>query len=104
MGPGAADRMSIRADETLKKCDTIIGYTVYVNLLKEDYPGKEYLTTPMTQEARRCEMAFEEAQKGKTVAMVCSGDVPKLRMMTIAIPPTFGTSLFWFAHNQPHSG
>lgn len=74
MGPGAADRMSIRADETLKKCDTIIGYTVYVNLLKEDYPGKEYLTTPMTQEARRCEMAFEEAQKGKTVAMVCSGD------------------------------
>ena len=55
MGPGAADRMSIRADETLKKCDTIIGYTVYVNLLKEDYPGKEYLTTPMTQEARRCE-------------------------------------------------
>ena len=38
MGPGAADRMSIRADETLKKCDTIIGYTVYVNLLKEDYP------------------------------------------------------------------
>ena len=54
MGPGAADRMSIRADETLKKCDTIIGYTVYVNLLKEDYPEKEYLTTPMTQEARRC--------------------------------------------------
>ena len=30
--------------------------------------------------------------------------MPKLRMMTIAIPPTFGTSLFWFAHNQPHSG
>jgi len=25
-------------------------------------------------------------------------------MMTIAIPPTFGTSLFWFTHNQPHSG
>jgi len=24
--------------------------------------------------------------------------------MTIAIPPTFGTSLFWFTHNQPHSG
>ena len=23
--------------------------------------------------------------------------MPKLRMMTIAIPPTFGTSLFWFA-------
>ena len=22
--------------------------------------------------------------------------MPKLRMMTVAIPPTFGTSLFWF--------
>jgi hypothetical protein len=30
--------------------------------------------------------------------------MPKLRMMTIAIPPTFGTSLFRFTHNQPHSG
>ncbi len=74
MGPGAADLMSQRADRTLADCDTIIGYTVYVNLLKETYPEKEFLTTPMTQEAKRCEMAFEEAAKGKKVAMVCSGD------------------------------
>ena len=74
MGPGAADAMSVKADRTLQECDTIIGYTVYVNLLKETYPEKEYLTTPMTQEAKRCEMAFEEAEKGKKVAMVCSGD------------------------------
>ena len=74
MGPGAADAMSVKADKTLQECDTIIGYTVYVNLLKETYPEKEYLTTPMTQEAKRCQMAFEEAEKGKKVAMVCSGD------------------------------
>ena len=48
MGPGAADAMSVKADRTLQECDTIIGYTVYVNLLKETYPEKEYLTTPMT--------------------------------------------------------
>ena len=74
MGPGSREFMSIKADAALKECDTIIGYTVYVNLLKEDYPDKEFLTTPMTQEARRCEMAYEEAMKGKKVAMVCSGD------------------------------
>ncbi len=74
MGPGDADMMSVRADRILRECDTIIGYTVYVNLLKETYPDKEFLTTPMTQEAKRCEMAFEEARKGKKVAMVCSGD------------------------------
>lgn len=74
MGPGEPELMSIKADRILRECDTIIGYTVYVNLLKDAYPGKEYLTTPMTQETRRCEIAFEEADKGKKVAMVCSGD------------------------------
>lgn len=74
MGPGNPELMSRKADRILQECDTIIGYTVYVNLLKEAYPGKEFLTTPMTQEAKRCEMAFEEAEKGKMVAMVCSGD------------------------------
>lgn len=74
MGPGAAEQMSVRAGRALQECDTIIGYTVYVNLLREAYPEKEFLTTPMTQEAKRCEMAFQEAEKGKLVAMVCSGD------------------------------
>lgn len=74
MGPGDAGLMCRKADEILKDCDTIVGYTVYVNLLRDVYPGKEFLTTPMTQEAKRCEMTFEEAAKGKKVAMVCSGD------------------------------
>lgn len=74
MGPGETSMMSVRAYQVLCSCDTIIGYTVYVNLLRETYPDKEFLTTPMTQEAKRCEMAFEEAVKGKKVAMVCSGD------------------------------
>lgn len=74
MGPGDAGMMCREADRILQECDTIIGYTVYVNLLRDVYPGKEFLTTPMTQEARRCEMAFEEASRGKKVVMVCSGD------------------------------
>ena len=74
MGPGDAGLMCKSADEILRQCDTIIGYTVYIDLLKDHYPGKEFLTTHMTQEAKRCEMAFEEAKKGKMVAMVCSGD------------------------------
>lgn len=74
MGPGEPELMCVKADRILRECDTIIGYTVYVNLLRDAYPGKEFLTTPMTQEAKRCEMAFEEAEKGKKVVMVCSGD------------------------------
>lgn len=74
IGPGAYEKMTIEAAETLRNCDVIIGYTVYVDLVREHFPGKEFLTTPMKKEVDRCRMAFEEARKGKKVAMICSGD------------------------------
>ena len=74
IGPGNYENMTIRADKALAESQVIVGYPVYVDLVKDRYPGKELLSTPMTQEADRCRMAIEEAQKGKTVAMVCSGD------------------------------
>lgn len=74
IGPGEYEQMTMRAANALDSCDTIIGYTVYVDLVKEHFAGKEFLTTPMTKEVDRCVLAFEEAVKGKTVAMICSGD------------------------------
>lgn len=74
IGPGAYEKMTIEAVEALKKSDVIIGYTVYVDLVREHFPGKEFLTTPMKKEVDRCILAFEEAQKGRTVSMICSGD------------------------------
>ena len=58
IGPGNYENMTIGADQALKRCDVIIGYHVYVDLVKERYPGKEFLTTPMTQEVKRCRMAL----------------------------------------------
>nr|WP_317360670.1 precorrin-3B C(17)-methyltransferase [uncultured Blautia sp.] len=74
IGPGAYEKMTIEAAEALKKSDVIIGYTVYVDLVKDHFPGKEFLTTPMKKEVDRCVLAFEEARKGKIAAMICSGD------------------------------
>ena len=74
IGPGAYEDMTIRAAKALEESDVIIGYTVYVDLLKEQFAKKEFLTTPMRQEVKRCQMAYEEAIKGKKVSMVCSGD------------------------------
>lgn len=74
MGPGEEKQMTIEAREVLESCDVIVGYTVYAELMKKMLPEKTYLTTPMRQEAQRCRLAFEEAEKGKKVAMVCSGD------------------------------
>ncbi len=58
----------------IKKADVVTGYTTYVNLLKEYFPDKHYIATPMMQEVKRCEMAVEEAGKDQIVAMVSSGD------------------------------
>ncbi|MCR5665292.1 MAG: precorrin-3B C(17)-methyltransferase [Eubacterium sp.] len=74
IGPGEYELMTIKAARVLEQCDVIIGYTVYVDLVKEHFPGKEFMTTPMRQETARCKMAFDEASKGKDVAMICSGD------------------------------
>ena len=74
IGPGAYDQMTGKAIRALEESDVIIGYTVYVDLVKEHFAGKEFLTTPMKKEVDRCVMAFEEAKKGKTVSMICSGD------------------------------
>ena len=74
IGPGEYEQMTMRAANALSSCDTIVGYTVYVDLVKAHFADKEFLTTPMRKEVDRCVLAFEEAKKGKTVAMICSGD------------------------------
>jgi precorrin-3B C17-methyltransferase len=74
IGPGSYEEMTGEAIYALKNSDVIVGYTVYVDLVREHFPGKVFLTTPMRREVDRCIMAFEEAMKGQTVSMICSGD------------------------------
>ena len=74
MGPGKEEMMTGEAIRVLEESDVIVGYHVYLDLLGERFSWKEFLTTPMKQKTKRCRMCFEEAQKGKTVSMICSGD------------------------------
>ncbi len=74
IGPGNYENMTIRADRALQNCDVIVGYTVYVDLVKDRYPDKTFITTGMTRETQRCQMALEAAREKQIVAMICSGD------------------------------
>ena len=74
IGPGNPEGMTGQAAAALESSDTIIGYSVYNDLVKPYYPDKRYLTTPMTGEEARCRMAIEEARAGHTVALICSCD------------------------------
>lgn len=74
IGPGKAEGMTMEAYECLSRCECIVGYTVYVDLVRQLFPDKVYYSTPMTQEVERCQWAIEQAASGREVAMVCSGD------------------------------
>ena len=74
IGPGSYEQMTVRAVMALRSCDVIVGYTLYVDLVKEHFPGKRFLTTPMRREEERCRLAFEEAMADRCTAMICSGD------------------------------
>ena len=74
IGPGKFEGMTHEAAQALQESDVIVGYTVYVDLVKDRFPDKTFLTTPMRREVERVELALAEAAKGRTVAMVCSGD------------------------------
>ncbi len=74
IGPGAYEQMTIKAAKAMESVDVIVGYHVYIDLVKDRFPDKEFLTSPMTKEVDRCQMAIDEANKGKDVAMICSGD------------------------------
>lgn len=74
IGPGRREMMTAEAEQALAECDVIIGYRTYTDLVRDRFPEKPVLTTPMRQEEARCRMALEEAASGKRTAFVCSGD------------------------------
>ena len=74
IGPGKEEMMTGQALTALDQSDVIIGYTVYLQLLGERFAQKEQRSTPMGQETERCRLCFQEAKKGKKVALICSGD------------------------------
>jgi len=52
----------------------VVGYDVYVDLIRDLTAGKEVISTGMTREVERCEIALRRAAEGATVAVVSSGD------------------------------
>lgn len=74
IGPGDRKGMTLAAEQVMQSCDTIVGYTVYIDLVRDMLPGRRFLSTPMTKETDRCRMALEEAEQGHRTAVICSGD------------------------------
>lgn len=66
--------MSYRAKKSIVGAQVIAGYNTYLKLIDELLTGKEIIGTGMMQEIDRCRAAVDAALKGKSVAVVSSGD------------------------------
>lgn len=60
--------------EALKGSEVIVGYKTYIELISDMLSGKEVISTGMTREVERCNLAIDKALGGKSVALVSSGD------------------------------
>ncbi len=74
IGPGGLDHLTPLARRYLSLCDTVVGYTRYVELIRPLVGDKSILTSGMTQEVERCMEAVGLAGAGRRVCMVSSGD------------------------------
>ena len=74
IGPGGYEEMTLRAAKVLQECEQIVGYSVYLDLIRQYFPGKAFYATPMREEVQRCQHALAMAGAGKRTAILCSGD------------------------------
>ncbi|HHT9159430.1 MAG TPA: precorrin-3B C(17)-methyltransferase [Candidatus Brocadiaceae bacterium] len=74
IGPGAADEISRKALNVLKSAETIVGYKLYIDLIADIVKNKRIIASTMRKEIERVQLAIQEAQSGKTVCIISSGD------------------------------
>ncbi|MCP4164114.1 MAG: precorrin-3B C(17)-methyltransferase [Deltaproteobacteria bacterium] len=74
IGPGDIDHMSKKAFDIIESADIIVGYTTYIELIKELVEGKTIISTSMKKEVDRVQAAIDSALGGKKTVIISSGD------------------------------
>lgn len=80
LGSGDPAQLTPEVDAALRRCDTVAGYSKYVDFIRDRIRGKRLIETGMKGEVERCRDALAAAAAGATVCMVCSGDPGILAM------------------------
>lgn len=85
IGPGGPLDRTRRAEEAIARCRVIVGYTRYLELIRDLTDGKELISSGMTKEVERCMIALNRAGQGEHVALISSGDPGIYGMAGLAI-------------------
>lgn len=73
-GPGAFEHITERARNAIQESEVVIGYNTYVDLIRDLLTDQEIVRTGMTEEVSRAQEAVRQAEMGKKVAVISSGD------------------------------
>jgi precorrin-3B C17-methyltransferase len=74
IGPGGPLDRTRRAELALAQSQIIVGYKRYLGFIRDLTNGKELISSGMTKEIERCQIAIQRACTGATVSLVSSGD------------------------------
>lgn len=73
IGPGGYENMTLRAVKVIENSEIIVGYTKYIEMIKDLIKNKEVISTGMRAEVERCKKALE-LSKDHVVSIVSTGD------------------------------
>jgi precorrin-3B C17-methyltransferase len=85
IGPGNPLDRTKRAELAIKESSIIVGYTPYIESIKDLTSEKTLVSSGMRAEIERCTIAVENAMSGKTVSLISSGDPGVYGMAGLAI-------------------
>jgi precorrin-2 C20-methyltransferase/precorrin-3B C17-methyltransferase len=74
LGPGRRELLTSQSREALRRCQVVVGYSGYFSDIEDLLAGKDCHRLELGQEAARARLAVEQAQSGRAVALISSGD------------------------------
>jgi precorrin-3B C17-methyltransferase len=74
IGPGGPEHLTFKARAVIEQCQVVVGYTYYIDLIRELIAGKTIIATGMTAEIERCQQAIASARAGRDTCIVSTGD------------------------------
>ena len=85
IGPGNPEDMTPRARGALREAEQIVGYQRYLDLIRNEFPDKEYFSTGMRGELERVHYAVDSALGGVKTAVISSGDAAVYGMASLVL-------------------
>ena len=83
IGPGSADWRAPAATAALRQATDVVGYSLYLDLAADVIAGKTRHDSNLAEEEARVRLALDLAARGRSVALVCSGDAGIYALATL---------------------